>query len=104
MGEPPAIAVVEINPIRDKEKSLGQEKTPLMQENTKEEGQTKISGPGLKIPMDMVQLIQIDQVDQDQDQTMMNHPKEEKSLKESQAKAETTMTTAELWLHTRQEG
>ena len=49
----------------------------------------------------------IDQADQDQDldQTMMkNHLKEEKSLKESQAKAETTMTTAELWLHTRQEG
>ena len=99
---------VKTNPIQDKEKNLGQEKTHLIQENTKEESQTKTTGPRLKIPTDQDQLIQIDQVDQDQDQdqdqTMMNHPKEEKSLKESQAKAETTMTTAELWLHTRQEG
>ena len=57
--------------------------------------------------MNQDQQTMTDQADQDQDpdQTMMkNHLKEEKSLKESQAKAETTMTTAEMWLHTRQEG
>merc|ERR1711954_43603 len=41
---------VKTNPIQDKEKKLSQEKTLLIPENTKEESQTKRTGPRLKIP------------------------------------------------------
>ena len=102
--EDPKVATeVNKNLTKDQGTSQNKEETLLTLRKTKAESPTKITGLRQKILTNLDRLTMIDQADQDQDQIMMkNHLKEERSLKESQADAATTVT-AELWLHIRQD-
>ena len=96
------VTEVKTNPPPDKETSQNKEETLLTLRRTKAES-PEITGLRQMILMTLEQLILIDQTNQiDLIDLMMNHLKEERSLRESQAEA-ATMVTAELWLHIRQD-
>ena len=100
------MAEEETNPIQDKETSPNRGEIHLIQRKTTTKSPTGTTGQKLTAPTNQDQLTMTDQADQDQDpdQTMMkNHLKEEKRIKESQEKADTT-ETSELLPLTRQEG
>ena len=102
----PAVEEAESNQTQGQETIQKRGEIHLIQRKTRAENQTRTTEQKLTALMNQDQLIMTDQADQDQDpvQTMMkNHLKEEKSLKESQAKADTT-ETSELLPLTRQEG
>ena len=104
--EHPIMEEAETNQIPGKGTSPERGETHLIQRKTATKGQTRTTGQDMTAPMNQDQQTMTDQADQDQDpdQTMRkNHLKEEKRIKESQAKADTT-ETSELLPLTRQEG
>ena len=93
--EHPAMEEAETNQIQDKGTSPNRGEIHLIQRKTKAESPTGITRQKLTTLTNQDQLTMIDQADQDQDldQTMMkNHLKEERSLRESQAEAATTVS------------
>ena len=97
-----AVTEVETNPPPDKGTSQNKEETPLTLRKTKAES-PEITGLRQMTLMTLEQLILIDQTNLiDLIDLMMNHLKEERSLRESQAEA-ATMGTADWWPHIRQD-